>query len=263
MKRISPLLIIIIFLFSLQNVNAQRFKGEVIAGVNLSQVDGDMVIGYKKVGVKAGLGAMLPFSWSKYNVKKNWAVSMEILYNQKGARQRQFGVFDSSDALFGVNMKYKLHLDYVSLPIMLHYYDRDIWSIAIGLQYSRLVNSKEIEFDVEREYQYTEVNDKGKIVDYDINPTTHDTIYRPKANDFCIFLDLRCRIWQQLKIGFRFEYSLNSMRTRHFQQSVYYNEQVRQQRNNSLSFYLVYMIGEKKNTQNKVKLRSEDRSYYY
>ena len=71
MKRISPLLIIIIFLFSLQNVIAQRFKGEVIAGVNLSQVDGDMVIGYKKVGVKAGLGAMLPFSWSKYNEKKN------------------------------------------------------------------------------------------------------------------------------------------------------------------------------------------------
>ena len=82
------------------------------------------------------------------------------------------------------------------------------------------------------------------------------------SNDICAIVDVRCRIWQQLKIGFRFEYSINSMRTRHFRETTYYHEQTRQQRNNTLSLYLVYMINEKKT--DKIKsLKATDRTYYY
>ena len=58
-------------------LSAQIIKGEVISGVNLSQVDGDMFYGFKKFGLNVGVGAMIPFG-------KNWDVSFEILYNQKG-----------------------------------------------------------------------------------------------------------------------------------------------------------------------------------
>ncbi len=36
---------------------AQIIKGEIIAGFNLSQVDGDEIYGYKKGGLQLGLGA--------------------------------------------------------------------------------------------------------------------------------------------------------------------------------------------------------------
>lgn len=227
--------------------NAQRFKGEIIAGCNFSQVDGDMVVGYKKVSPKAGLGAMLPFSWSKYNEDKRWAVSMEILYNQKGAREKQYDYnIDTADPVYGVKFKYNLTLHYVSVPVMLHYYDRNIWSIGIGFQYSRLVNYKEIEYDWQR-------------TAYSTHP---DSAQKLRSNDVSAIVDIRCRIWQQLKVGFRFEYSINSMRTRHFRATTYYDEQTRQQRNNSLSLYLVYMINEKKT--DKIKsLKATDRTYYY
>ena len=88
-----------------------------------------------------------------------------------------------------------------------------------------LLNSKEIEYDILQ---------------------TYDTICRVKPNDLLVFVDVRYRIWQQLKIGFRFEYSIISMRTRHFQATTYYDEQTRKQRNNSLSLYLVYMLNEAK-----------------
>lgn len=244
---IAYISIIILFIANAHIANAQRFKGEIIAGGNLSQVDGDMVIGYKKAGVKAGLGAMLPFSWSKYNENKNWAVGMEILYNQKGAREKQYDYnVDTADPHYGIKFRYHLTLHYITIPVMLHYYDRNIWSIGIGFQYGRLINYKEIEYDWQR-------------TTYTNHP---DSAQKLNSNDICAIVDVRCRIWQQLKIGFRFEYSINSMRTRHFRETTYYHEQTRQQRNNTLSLYLVYMINEKKT--DKIKsLKATDRTYYY
>lgn len=226
-------------------LHAQRFKGEIIAGANFTQVDGDMEAGFKKVGVKAGLGVMYPFSFDKYNPKKNWSVSMEILYNQKGARQRQFDYnIDTSDWRYGVKFKYKLNLDYISIPVLFQYTHRQIWSIAVGFQYSRLVNVKEIEYDVKRVYD-------------------NDTVVAPKPNDWSVLVDVRVRIWQQLKAGFRFEYSMVPIRTRHFNQTAYYNEQTRKQYNNSLSLYLIVMFNEKKSENTEKIKKPTDRTYYY
>ncbi len=245
MKFLSKLILVTICIVtSINIVEAQRFKGEIMAGVNFNQIDGDMVVGYKHIGAKAGIGAMLPFSWKKYNTEKPWALSMEILYNGKGARERNFNyLLDSSSSnFFDGKFKYKMNLDYISIPIMLQYYDKNTWAIGVGLQYSRLVNSKEIEYDILQ---------------------TYDTIPPVKPNDLLVFVDVRYRIWQQLKIGFRFEYSIISMRTRHFQATTYYDEQTRKQRNNSLSLYLVYMLNEAKIEKKKEEKKKLDRTYYY
>ena len=58
--------------------NEREFFGGVIAGTNLSQIEGDGIAGYNKVG--ANVGAIV-----YARLKGPWAASMEILYSQKGS----------------------------------------------------------------------------------------------------------------------------------------------------------------------------------
>ena len=88
MRRIVILLPFFLLFFA-GVLNAQRFNGEIIAGMNFSQVDGDEVYGYKKFGANTGLGVMLPFSFKK-NGERNWAVSMEMLWHQKGSYKKRY-----------------------------------------------------------------------------------------------------------------------------------------------------------------------------
>ena len=90
MKTKIKLFLLCVLLFpALHEVQAQRFKGEIIAGLNASQVDGDEVYGFAKFGANAGLGVMLPFSFTGKE-EKNWAVSMEMLLHQKGSYRKNY-----------------------------------------------------------------------------------------------------------------------------------------------------------------------------
>src|SRR5574344_452088 len=109
MKRIYLLLPIAICVALLLpcKTNAQIFKGMVIVGGNLSQINGDQVYGFNRIGLNAGLGAMAPL-----NKKRNVLMSMEVLYNQMGAKES------------GDPFQYNTRLDYVSIPFLIHYEDR-------------------------------------------------------------------------------------------------------------------------------------------
>ena len=108
-----------------QKVNAQAFKAEIIGGTNISQVDGDEVFGFLKYGVNMGLGVVMP-------IHKNWSLSFETLYTQKGSRLGKV----YSDSLDG---SYKLHLNYAEVPFLIQYTDRDRASAGIGFSWGRLV----------------------------------------------------------------------------------------------------------------------------
>jgi hypothetical protein len=219
------------------------FKGEIIAGLNLAQVDGDWCVGYNKPGAHLGAGVMFPFSFQKNREIKPWAVSMEILFNQRGARRRNYSQGDDpSLAIAKVKMEYLLKLDYVSLPLMIHYNDRDRWMIAAGFGYNRLIKQHETEYDIVQ---------------------THDTVALLRPNDFTVLADVRVRIWQQLKFGFRFEYSMFSLRERYFIGTYTRKEGIRKQYNHSLTFYFVYMLNEKKTDYKRKKQSVEDKIYYY
>jgi hypothetical protein len=221
---------------------AQVFKGEIIGGINLTQLDGDYQIGYQKVGVHAGIGVMFPFNFIKGREKKPWSVSMEILYNQRGVRERNFN-YDPNSTLPATQAKfdYFLKMHYVSVPILLHYTDKEFLSFGIGFGYNRLFNVSEKEWDVQQ---------------------TYDTVDRFNPNDFTVMADIRIRIWQQLKFGVRFEYSMFSLRTRYFHKNSFHEAGNRRQYNNTLTFYLVYMLNEKK-SETKRKKEEIERRYYY
>jgi hypothetical protein len=210
--------ILLTLLFALSStLSAQRFLGEVVGGMNLSQVDGDEVYGFKRVGGYIGLGAILP-------IKKKWDITLETVFSQKGAYEGP----QYSDSLYGtvVNGKYDLRLNYVEVPLTAHFTDRERYTVGAGFAYGRLVSSKEIEHD-------------GNV------PPYSDTVAFSK-NDYTVLADLQIRIWKHLKFGFRYSYSIVPIRERTFIDPYGINPpNERKQYNNALTFRLVYVINEK------------------
>jgi hypothetical protein len=109
-----------------QPLHAQRFKAGVVAGVNLSQIDGDRLDGYNRLGISAGakVAAMLTDTG-------RWQLSMELLYSQRGSNQT---VTDDPASIYD-----NIRLNTVEVPVMLHFKD---WKFlfSAGFIYNRLIN---------------------------------------------------------------------------------------------------------------------------
>jgi hypothetical protein len=230
MKRIYLFLpiAICVALFLPCKTNAQIFKGMVIVGGNLSQINGDQVYGFNRIGLNAGLGAMAPL-----NKKKNVLMSMEVLYNQMGAKES------------GDPFQYNTRLDYVSIPFLIHYEDRlGGLTFGFGLQYSALVNSKE---------NWGLPADTIHFMDYPDMSTVKDF----NKSDFSLLFDVRFRIWERLKFNVRYQITCPRMpirsNVRYFNglpltNSDYYSW-TRNFYNSSLSFRLIYVINERLSTE--------------
>jgi len=199
------LIISFLFLFPFFII-AQNIKGGVIAGINATQVDGDEVFGYHKYGLNVGALAIIPFG-------KNFSASIETLYNEKGSYQRP--QFD--DSLSG---EYKLILNYLDVPFLFSYTDKDAIKFSAGFSWGKLVQFKEWEH--------------GNRIDW-------KTPYGPyKNNDANILIDVQFKLLTGLNFDFRYAYSVAKLRTRTFKTG-----EVRKQFNNVLSFRLIYVFKDK------------------
>jgi len=137
-------LAIITFIFS--NLTAQqRFKGALIGGFNVSQIDGDLLVGYNKFGFNAGAQVSTVLT-------ERWEVSMELLYSQRGSdRSKNDGPIIEYD---------RIQLNYVEVPVMLHFIDWKIHFIG-GFAYHRLINfeaSNRVREDITELQNYRENN---------------------------------------------------------------------------------------------------------
>lgn len=192
-------------------VFSQAFKAEIIGGFNKSQVDGDETAGFKKYGLNTGLGVVLP-------IHKNWSLSLETLYSQKGSRLRR----QSSDSLDG---SYRLKLNYAEVPLMLMYTDRDFMSAGVGVSWGRLV--------------YIDEWKDGYRVD---SVTLLDGPF--SRNDFEVFGDFRFRLYKNLKINARYSYSLHKLATRDIRDGLTGPFNRRDFYNNLWTIRLIYTINE-------------------
>lgn len=216
--RIGLFILTIMLLALSPALHAQRFKGAVMGGMNISQVDGDEVFGFKKVGGHFGLAAILPI--------KKFDITLETVFNQKGAREKpQYILLDSNDNVKYTG-EYSLKLNYVEIPVLAHYTDREWITAGLGFSYGRLVSSSEIEHG-------------GAI------PPYSDTVSFSK-NDYNVLLDLQVRVWGQLKFNIRYAYSVVPIRTRTYHDVIYQLKQPweRKQYNNLLTFRLVWVFNE-------------------
>jgi hypothetical protein len=204
-------LILVLLLYAGFNSNAQYIKGAAIAGGNVSQVDGDEAFGYNKFGWQFGAAALVKFN-------KKWSLSLENIYNQKGANQGA----RTSDSLDG---SYLLKLNYVEVPVLFHYTDRDRITVGAGFSWGRLVKVEEYKSG------------------YRVDSTT--LLGGPyNKNDWNILVDLRFKLYKGLKLNLRYAYSMVPIASRVVIDSKSGNPNLRDQYNNLISLRLMYIFNE-------------------
>ncbi len=160
----------------------RTFYGGLVAGTNFTQVDGDNFAGYHKVGFN--VGGMV---YTK--VDEHIAVSMEVLYAQKGAKSKDY--YTVNPGLYITN--YGITLNYAEVPIMVNYFDKHRSFFGGGLSYSRLGTAKE--------YLTTSPSTNINLNDFPF-----------KKSDYNFLLSGSLHCWKGLFLNIRFQYSLISIR---------------------------------------------------
>ncbi|HRO43662.1 MAG TPA: outer membrane beta-barrel protein [Flavipsychrobacter sp.] len=166
----------------------RTFYAGLIAGANLSQVDGDSYAGYHKVGLNAG-GIVYT------HLAPNLAVSLEILFSQKGARGHR--VQESGAGTF-INA-YRINLNYAEIPIQLNYFDKRRSHFGGGFSYSQLITAQE-KLDTNPPQQ---PGSSGYV---------NLENYPFKKSDLNFILGGSLHLWKGLFFQGRFQYSLLSIR---------------------------------------------------
>lgn len=204
--RLLPLLLLLILLMS-RPVSAQRFLGGVSVGANFCQVDGDEFYGFRKIGLNAG-----PMVALQFGKKQNWSVSMELLYSQRGSYHG--GSSDSTT--------YRLNLDYIDVPILVHFTDKKFISAGVGFAYGQLVGKKESSL-----YIYPDSLYQGSMQPYDLT----------------VIGDVSLRVWKRLWVDVRYQYSMVKIRTVTVAPTGM-DPWTRDQYNNLFSIRLTYMFNQ-------------------
>jgi hypothetical protein len=166
-----------------------------------------------------------------FGKNKNFSVSMELLYSQKGSVHR--GSTDTTD--------FRLTLDYVEVPVLVRFTDKRLVSGGLGFCYGQLINYKE-----------TENNFFNKLFTYQTDIANYD---------FSVLADLQVRIWTKLWANLRYQYSLLSLRTVEVNDPRYYPPApyTRDQYNNVISIRLTWVFNQPKTGKNqKIELKEQE-----
>ena len=120
---------LIILLLSSLNNYSQDFNGGVLIGFTASQVDGDTYGGFDKPGVSLG-------AFVNRQIGNLFLWQMEISYTQRGSKKNMN--LKKNDYVF-----YKMHLDYIEVPIIAIYSFSETLSFNGGITTAVLVNAYE------------------------------------------------------------------------------------------------------------------------
>jgi len=272
MKRLRIFTLLLAFTMAAPALlHAQIVKGEVFFGGNACQVDGDECYGFKKFGIHAGAGALVPIV-SQQNFSMD--VALEVLFNQKGAYKRDAYVSNST-----YPYAYNLKLNYAEIPLMLYLTDKDRYSLGVGVSFGRIVGLDEKNNgestgialgdgclhwrenedrmpDIRRIDDLDELDRvirSAGIPDTVLISSVIDNSHSYRAHDFNICADLRVRLWEGIHAELRYQYSLRPIRTRMFytDEALQLANQIRLQYNNSITLRLVYIFNEHRSKANK------------
>jgi hypothetical protein len=109
---------------------AQKFNGGILAGLSMSQVDGDTYSGYHKGGLIGGVYVNRMFN-------DNFSWQLELKFHQKGSHH-------IPDSLGIGDTEYRLHLNYAEVPLCLNYHYKKKFIVHLGLGMGYLVSFKEV-----------------------------------------------------------------------------------------------------------------------
>jgi hypothetical protein len=158
------------------SASAQRIRGFVSSGATLSQIEGDELKGFHKWGYTGGVGAMVNLDKSE-----TWRLSIEALFTQRGS-------YNGTGDPYSISLR----LDYVDIPLMLHWHDP--WGgmlVGLGLNYSRLVQQPHNVMKFNPNYFFPDTNDMTFL-----------------NNDLMLAADIRFPVWKNLWLNIRWQYSI-------------------------------------------------------
>lgn len=188
----------------------KKFTAGLAAGVNISQVDGDNLSGFSKVGMNVGPVLQIHFD-------EKVSLGLEILYSQKGSKS-----ILSSNGGFG---RYTLKLNYAEVPLVLYYNLQPKYQFGIGLSYNQFISAKE-------------------TIDDQMNPVItldNDNIYRFNKGNIDALISGSVVLWQGLVLQARYQYSLTPIRK--FENTPYdFGLGGGDQKNNFFALRLMYLF---------------------
>jgi hypothetical protein len=141
-------LIFFLFLFYTSCSLAQEFNGGLRVGIAGSQVNGDRLSGFDKGGIIFG-------GFVNRKLSEHFNAQMEIVYIQKGSRK-------PTDQM--TNTFYLLRLNYIEVPLMLHWFVSKKIALTAGPSVGTLIGSHE-----ENEYQVFESGSQFKKFELSAN----------------------------------------------------------------------------------------------
>lgn len=127
-NRFSFISVIFLIVLSIGAIQAQKFSGTAVLGLNAAQIDGDGIYGYDKFGITGGLRL-------GYQVANKTNILLELLYSQRGS---------APDISFSGDRN-TIDLKYIEIPLLVEYNDwyiedEDYYKVGIegGLSYGNL-----------------------------------------------------------------------------------------------------------------------------
>lgn len=191
--------ILLVILFGLstfaagQNGRALRsdeiFEAGMLAGFNLSQMDGDYFTGFDKIGWYGGLQGII-------NLNRQLSLHLEMLYSQKGSRIPHGVKLDSRNEV----RDRLIDLHYMDVPILLHY------------QLAQNSKSGFLEFGpVISQLIQTNIEENAP---QNIEGTVYREIQSSFENrDFSLLLGAGFPLYRDLNINLRYQYGLRRFYT--------------------------------------------------
>lgn len=212
------ILLTVTILISYSAMYAQRIMGEVIVGLNMSKIEGDLVnngsFKFQKAGLVAGAGAIVPLN-------DKLSITIQTLLNQKGAYKKYGAKADTGQPY------YKTQLNYLEVPLLFSYHDKGGMVFTTGISYSRLIGSKWIVY--------------GNVLSNSIN----DNLFILDNMDW--ILEGRYPVWKSAYLNVHYQYGLNSLWSGTDDQLLtqYTRKQKAKQQHSLISIQLVWVFGEK------------------
>jgi len=154
-------LFLVVLLFPIAGF-AQEFNGGLLAGISTTQVDGDGLGGYNRIGANAGV-------WVSRTFSRTIALRAELKFIQKGSHKR------FTDGAGGTTGEYSLRLNYTELPVLVEYHFRDdiipFGGISFGYLWNWTEKNNGYENPVDEGSQFRKAELAAQLgVEYRLNP---------------------------------------------------------------------------------------------
>lgn len=182
-------LLVISFLFFMIGLNAQSFRAGLQLGLAASQVTGDQLSGFNKVGMFGGV-------FVNYPTGHIGDIQLELNYIQKGSRKNAHP--DKGDYV-----QYIMRLNYVALPLFYRFKFKKILSIELGAEFAYLISSKELDL-------YGVITPDPRKADF-------------RDFDLSAFAGLGIKFYHRFRLIFRYSYSVIPIRPQPDEGFFYYD----------------------------------------